>query len=81
MREDSSVSKEAFMPSLCYQTSKYLKDIQREKQDGIKLEEISQEICGRCESKILQAETYCIERKCYHFDRGDILFSENLMLH
>ena len=43
MREDSSVSKETFMEvvalygCLCYQNSKYLKDIQKEKQDGLEL--------------------------------------------
>ena len=43
MREDSSVSKDTFMEvvalygCLCYQNSKYLKDIQKEKQDGLEL--------------------------------------------
>ena len=43
MREDSSVNKETFVEvvalygCLCYQDSKYLKNIQKEKQDGLEL--------------------------------------------
>ena len=47
--------------------------------------EDSQDICGRCEGKILQVVTIVLDavanEKCYHFDRGDILLSENLPFH
>ena len=63
MREDSSVTKETFTEvvamygCLCYQNSKYLKNIHKKRNRMVLDWEDIQDICGRCEGKILQYQT------------------------